>query len=103
MLAGLEGGDRSLSVQVGGIADVDEINFGIGEKVFEALVFLDFGKIHLFAGRPEVAADTPPIAGQLLGIAAANRGDLRVLELARSEVVDHAHETNADYPDSCHC
>src|SRR5438445_712019 len=68
----------------------------------EALVLLDPPQVHLLAGRPEVAADAAPVAGELLRVAAAQGGHAGALELARGEVVDHAHKADAHDPNLRH-
>src|SRR5262249_51643099 len=103
VLAGPEGGDGGGGGLVGGVADVDEGNVRVGEEGGEVVVLLDAGEVHDLAGRPEVAADAAPVAGELLRVAAADGGDLGVAHLAGGQVVDHAHKPHSYDPNSHHC
>src|SRR5262249_13886725 len=102
VFAGAEGGEGGGRVLLGGVADVDEVDVGVGEEVVEPLVRLDAGEVHDLSGPAEVAADAAPVAGEPLGVAAADGGDLGVAQLAGGQVVDHAHEADADDADADH-
>ena len=75
----------------------------IGEQVLEPGVTMDRSEVHDFAGRPEVAADAAPIAGQLLRIAGVDGRHRRAAEPFGGEVMDHAHEADAGDADADHC
>ena len=75
---------------------------GANKQFVEAAIFLDAGQVHHLAARPEVALDGSPVASEFLLIAAADRFDARVLELAHGKVVDHAHKSNPDNSDAYH-
>ena len=71
VLARPQGRDRHFGVQVRRRTDVNQIDVGVGEQLLVARVALHVGQVHHLAGRAEVAADAAPVAGQLLGVAAA--------------------------------
>src|SRR5581483_806252 len=103
MLAGLERRDRGRRVHVAWVADIDQINLRVFEKGLEVVVLLDSGQIHLLPRRTEVALDAAPVAGKLFAVAATDRSDAGAFQAARSEVMDHAHETNTNDPNCHHC
>src|SRR5439155_1469479 len=102
VLAGLERSDRHRLVVAGGRADVHQIDVRVGEQVVVAGVAVDRAEVHDLAGRAEVAADAAPVAGELLRVAGVDRGHDGPAEALGGEVVDHAHEPDARYPDSHH-
>ncbi len=83
-------------------ADVDEINFRVGEEVGEVGVAFDLAQVHFGARRSEIALDAAPVPGQFLGVAAGNRGDARALHPLGGEKMDHAHKTDAGDADVHH-
>src|SRR5262249_38147815 len=86
----------------GGGADIDKINGGVGEEIIELLVSLDASQVHLSAGWPEVATDSAPVSSQFLRVARLDGSHLRAPDLLRGQVMNHAHEANADDPDPHH-
>ena len=102
MLAGLEGLNGHPAVGVVGDAQVDQVDLGIGQQGLEVAVAGHAGEIHLAATRPEIALDARPVSGQLLGVAAAQGDDLAPGGFAGGEVMDHAHEADADDADAYH-
>ena len=65
---------------MGRIANVNEINFRIGEKSLEPAIFLDDRQIHKLTAWPKVAPNVPPIASKFLGITTTNSCHLRVAQ-----------------------
>src|SRR5262249_36292045 len=66
-------------------------------------MLLDVSQLHFFAGRTEVSLDAAPIARELFGVAGTDGRDLRTLQFARGQIMDHAHEADADDADANHC
>src|SRR5262249_35531194 len=99
---GAEGRSRHLGMQMCWRANVDEIEIGIGTHLLESGIALDFAEIHARAGWSEIAADAAPIAGEFLRIARAHGRHPCAAQLRCCQVMDHAHETDADDSNSYH-
>ncbi len=55
-----------------GQRDIDKIDLRVAQQVIEFRMLRNVGEIDLLAGRPEIALDAAPVAGQTLRIARAN-------------------------------
>src|SRR5579875_1813181 len=102
MLAGPEGGLCHVGMKIGWRADINKIQARISTYFVEVGIAFDIAEIHSGPGRSEVAADTAPIALAFSGVARADGRHPRAPQLGRGQVVDHAHETDADYSDPDH-
>src|SRR6185312_8725640 len=102
VLAGFEGRDGDGQVQRRRQADVDQVDLRIGDQVLPLFVASDVAQFHDGARRAEVALNPAPVAGEFLFVASADRGYLGASHLLVGQVMDHAHEADADDSDSYH-
>ncbi len=84
------------------VANIDQVDVGIIQHAVEPAIAFDGAKLEFPGRRAEVAAHARPVAGQLLRVAAANRGDCGVGEFLRGQIVNAAHEADADNADADH-
>jgi hypothetical protein len=89
-------------VQVRRQAEIDKINVGICEQLFVIAVGSDSLQIYLFTRRAKIPLDPAPVAGELRVIARANRRELDSFGLLIGEVVNPAHEPDADDANAKH-
>ena len=103
VLAGLQGGDGHLGVQMGRSADVDQVDVGVGEQVVEVFVALDAARgPSCSPGGPKLPRMPRQSPASFFGSRLQMAVTRAAVQVARGEVVDHAHEADAYYPDSHH-
>ena len=87
------------SCRLRGKADIDGLDFGIGEDVGEFAVALDGGEIELPAGAAEVALRGGEVAGKLALVGGEDGGQFGAFDLAQGAQVDAAHESESEHGD----
>src|SRR5262249_39398716 len=78
------------------------INLSVSEQRVDMLVGANPVEIDLFAGRPEVALNIAPVAGQVFAVAGGKSNHLRAAQLPISAKVGDAHKPDAGDADANH-
>ncbi len=98
VLAGLGAADGHLGVQVGGQADVDQVDVGLGDQVLAVGEHLVLGHVHARQRHLEVALHVRP-AGAARGVGVGDGNDLGAGHVLVVGQMRPAHEAQADHSD----
>ncbi len=104
MLTCVESADRPGGVLIVGNAKIDESDVRVGQEGVEVGIAPAIAEVDLSSAGTEVALDGGPVAGELAWVSTTEGDDPSAIggDPVGGQVVDHAHEADANETDADH-